>query len=262
MPFFSNDRRLARVSTFWMTYAAGLGTRTSPTLGTSSSVGSTRAGPSPADVAFDPAHNVYLVVHGSAVGGAFIDSDGNPAGGPFAIAQTAAWTQTPSVTWFPSVGAFLVVWHDTRENPNGPKLRGRLVGFDGSAVSFPGGDFAIGADTSYQEVAAALACATHVPECLVVWTKGTTALAAQRIGSSGNLEGPVIDLSPTDWNGDAAVAIAPGGDVYFVTHTLGDSSGASVLLRRFRWARAPASAAPPSSARPQAPGPPSPSGTR
>ncbi|HSA22154.1 MAG TPA: hypothetical protein P5076_11935 [Myxococcota bacterium] len=182
-----------------------------------------------ADVAFDPLHEVYLVVHGNApVGGAFLDSDGSPVGAPFEIPETDAWTQTPSVAWCPAAAGFLVVWHDTRANPDQAELRGRLVALDGGAARMLGPDFGLGGGASYQEVAAAIACATDVPECLVVWTLGTGALTAQRVGAAGALLGPALALSPADWNADPAIALPPGGNAYLVAHSFADATGAAV----------------------------------
>ena len=185
-----------------------------------------------ADVAFDPIHAVYLVVHGSApIGGAFIDSDGNAAGAPFAISQTPSWAQFPSVTWFPAAGAFLVVWHGSDPGTNTPTPRARLVAFDKGAVSFKTPELKVSPAMSYQEVALAVACASPAAECLVVWTTGAV-LTAQRIGVSGALLGGAIALAPgSDWNGDCAASIAPGGSTYVVTHTHADGSGASLWRR-------------------------------
>jgi hypothetical protein len=187
-----------------------------------------------ADVAFDPVHDVYLVVHGSsATGGAFLDADAHPVGAPFQIAETTSWTQAPRAAFAPTTAAFLVAWHDTREDANTSKLRGRVVGWNGAAADMPAADFAISSGATYGEMPPALAYSPSSNVFLVVWhSLPGDDIVARRIDPAGQLLGDdIVITQDPDWQSDAAVAYHPERDEFLVAFS---HAGATTEIRTRR----------------------------
>ncbi len=188
------------------------------------------------DVAYDPDHDVFLVVTGAtAISGTFVDSNGQSLAPPFAVAETDAYTQTPRVAF--GAGKLLVAWHDARLDPNKPEIRARIVGFAGGAPDLQAHDFSVsGGDQSYQEMGAALAYSETSQLFLVVWqaVPGND-LHAQRVDATGSLVGAPIELTADpDWQSGAAAAWSSGSDEFLVTYTYAGAVGAEVRAQRIR----------------------------
>ncbi|MBI4952700.1 MAG: hypothetical protein HY908_11755 [Myxococcales bacterium] len=186
-----------------------------------------------ADVAYDPAHDVYLVVHGNAAtGGAFLDADAQTLGAPFAIADTAAWTQAPRVA-FASSGAALVAWHDTREDPNVARVRARIVRWSGAAAELASPDFPVSSTPSYGEMPPGIGYSPTSDLFLVVWhALPGDDLHALRVTPAGQVLGPETALTTDpDWQSDAAVAWNPERDEFLVAYSHA-GAGAEIRVQR------------------------------
>ncbi|MBI5535824.1 MAG: hypothetical protein HY898_24105 [Deltaproteobacteria bacterium] len=187
------------------------------------------------DVAYDPLHDVYVVVHGNnTIGGAFVSADGAPVGAPFQIQSATAWAQAPRIACEALQGICLVTWHDAREDPNSPRVWARALTYDNGSPKFLGPDFRVNPDPSYQENAAAVAWSAASQEFLVVWQKAAQSdIRAQRVAASGTLLGGEMTISSdADWQGEPAVACSEASNECFIAHTHADAVGAKVVSRR------------------------------
>ncbi|HWB74922.1 MAG TPA: hypothetical protein VG755_08195 [Nannocystaceae bacterium] len=180
-----------------------------------------------ADAAHDPVHDVYLVVNGNvATSGVFVDADGVALGEPFAIAEVA-YTQGQRVAW--GGDAFLAVWHDNRDDPNGARLRARSIAWDGAAPVL-GADVEIGTGTSYSEMPAAIAWSETSQAFLVAWhaVPGDD-IHAQRVAIDGTKIGdPIALTTDADWQSDAGLAWHPERDEFLAVWT---HAGATTEVR-------------------------------
>jgi hypothetical protein len=184
-----------------------------------------------ADAAHDPVGDVYLVVNGNAAtSGAFLDADGVPRGEPFAVAETAAWTQGVRVGF--GGAAFLVAWHDNRDDPNAARLRARSVGWDGAAPVL-GGDVEIGTGATYSEMAPAIAWSDTSAVFLVAWhTAVADDVHAQRVAPDGSrIGGEIVVTNDPDWQSDVGIAWNPALDEWLVAYT---HAGATTEVRARR----------------------------
>lgn len=180
-----------------------------------------------ADAAHDPVRDVYLVVNGNvATSGAFLDADGVALGEPFAIADVA-YTQGQRVAF--GGDAFLVAWHDNRDDPNSARLRARNVAWDGAAPVL-GADVEIGTGASYSEMPPAIAWSQTSQEFLVAWhaVPGDD-IHAQRVASDGTKIGePIVLTADADWQSDAGLAWHPERDEFLAVWT---HAGATTEVR-------------------------------
>lgn len=206
-------------------------------LGDTFEIPSIAGGKRHAGVAYDPTHDVYLVVHGQGdgvVGGAFVSGAGAPVGAPFAVCTTTSWTQSPSVAWFPAAGSFLVAWHDGRiDLSSKTRLWARHVAYAAGAPSMAGPEFQVSVEPSYQETLPAIGCAGALGECLIAWESATgAALLARRVDANGPVGGEIEVAPAGDWNADPSVESAPGGPTWLVTNSFAGGAGAEVHARR------------------------------
>ena len=180
-----------------------------------------------ADAAHDPVHDVYLVVNGNvATSGVFLDADGVALGDPFAIAEVA-YTQGQRVAF--ASDAFLVVWHDNRDDPNAARLRARSIAWDGAAPVL-GADVEIGSGASYSEMPAAIAWSETSQLFVVAWhaVPGDD-IHAQRVASDGTKIGdPIVLTADADWQSDAGLAWHPDRDEFLAVWT---HAGATTEVR-------------------------------
>lgn len=172
-----------------------------------------------ADAAHDPESDAYLVVNGNgAISGSFVAADGASLGSPFAIADTQAWTQGVRVAW--GGDAFLVAWHDNRDDPNAARLRGRIVRWNGSAPAL-GPDVEIGTGTTYSEMPPAIAWSQSSGVYLVAWhTAVADDIHAQRVAPDGTkVGGEIVVTADPDWQSDAGLAWNPWRDEWLAVYT-------------------------------------------
>jgi len=180
-----------------------------------------------ADAANDPIGDVYLVVNGNAaISGSFVDASGVALDEPFAIAQTDAYTQGVRVAF--GGDAFLVAWHDNREDPDSARLRARSVAWTGMPVL--GADVEIGTGATYSEMPPAIAWSTTSSMFLVAWHSAVADdIHAQRVASDGSrIGGEIIVTNDVDWQSDVGLAWNPELDEWLVAYT---HAGATTEVR-------------------------------
>ena len=122
------------------TGAAAQASREGPSFAAAGNWGTVRL----PDVAFDTANGVYLTVSGNLTKGRFVRQDGAPLGAQFDVPTVGSHNQTARAAYSPT-GRFLVVWYDTRVNPNAYQVWGRLVRYAAGGAPLFGRDFFIGA---------------------------------------------------------------------------------------------------------------------
>lgn len=180
-----------------------------------------------ADVAHDPSTDVYLQVNGNvATGGTFLAGDATILTDPFPIADTTAYTQGVRVAFGSS--AFLVAWHDNRDNPNAARLRARRVQYTDAPQLGP--DVAISTNETYSEMPPAIAWSAESNTYLVAWhTVANDDIHAQRVDADGTSIGPPIAITADpDWQSDAGIASNPDRDEWLVVYT---HAGATTEVR-------------------------------
>lgn len=179
------------------------------------------------DLAFDGAHDVYLVVSGQQpIEGRFVSGAGQPLGTPFRVSPSAGVIAS-RVDYSPAANAFVVTWLD--EGGSGAAddaITARLVRYNGSGgPEFLSGEIFVGRNgvAKHTESAPSLACATASTECLITWAQWAAPwnVHAQRLdAASGALLGPEITVAATDhWEALPSVAYNSAQNEYFVVHT-------------------------------------------
>lgn len=184
------------------------------------------------DAAYDPSHDVYLIVHGnSATGGAFVDADAAPVGAPFAIADGSAWTQGSRVAYADKSATFLAAWNDNREGS--PKPRARTVRWTGSQVEL-GNDFALSTENAYQEMGPGIGYSAVSDVFLVAWHRTPNDdIVAARVSAAGQLmSGEIVITQDSDWQSDAAIAWSPDQNQFLVGYSHAAAAGAEIRVQR------------------------------
>jgi hypothetical protein len=196
------------------------------------------------DVAYDSTNGVYLVVHGNGyggIGGAFVSADGVPIGGPFPIAGTAAFVQTPRVSYAPGADVFLVTWLDTRLDPNRSSVWGRIIRYSGGGPAYISGDILISTAPggAHSEMGPAVEYSTGSGLFLVAWMQygpsagGTFDIRAQLVTTAGQLAGGEIPVTlDTRWQAQPSIAYNPDRDEFMVVFGLSASDGEYAAGRR------------------------------
>lgn len=188
------------------------------------------------DVAHDSVHDVYAIVNGNAATSiSLVNADGTSLGAPQAVAQTTAWTQGQSITFGDADTGFLVAWHDTRENPNLAKPRGRLVKTDGTNIVFAGDDFALDGDASFGEAPPGSAFSTTQKTFLVAWqAQPGDDIHARLVNGSGPLGNELVVTNDPDWQSDVSVAYNPERDEFLLAWTHAGGGPAEVRAQRVK----------------------------
>ena len=186
-------------------------------------------------VAYDATANQYLVVwrdtrnavtRGHDIYGLRVGTDGKRIGKDFRISgvNATAYENDPAVAFNPTVGQFLVVWQDGRnEATRGADTYGRRIGADGKPI---GGDFRIsGGNATGHEFGAAVAYNAATNQYLVVWsdtrnqaTRGWD-IYGRRVGANGKPVGWDVRISgkdATDWEAAPDVAYNSTANEYLV----------------------------------------------
>ena len=174
------------------------------------------------DAAFDPANGVYLTVSGNLTHGRFVTSDGVPLGVQFDVPTVGSHNQAARVAYSPDLGGFLVVWYDTRVNPNLYQVWGRLVrmGPNGAPL-FTGPDFFIGAPTGggNAELGIDVGYATGSKRFLVAYHQLSPLhdIIAQLVDNSGGLiAGPLPLEVDGHYQREPSIAYSPATDAFMV----------------------------------------------
>ena len=175
------------------------------------------------DVAYDAYHGVYLTVSGNNAGGRFVSMNGDPLGAQFALSNSPTHNQSARVTYSPDLHGFLVVWYDTRVNPNLYQVWGRLVRYGaGGTPQFLTNDFFIGAPAggANGELGMDVAYSYASKRFLVAYNQigpPTADIVAQMVDNGGNLIGGPLALSlDNHWQREPSVAYDTRNDAFMV----------------------------------------------
>ncbi|MFI5078614.1 MAG: hypothetical protein ACHQRO_14800, partial [Vicinamibacteria bacterium] len=200
------------------TGAAAQASREGPSFAASGGWGTVRL----PDVAYDAAHGVYMAVSGNNTVGRFVGMNGDPVGGQFSVSTSPTHNQSARVAYSPDLEGFLVVWYDTRVNPNQYQVWGRIVRFDGAGPQFLTGDFFIGAPTggANGELGIDVSYAFTSKRFLVAYNQigpPTADIVAQLVDTLGNLVGGPQPLSLDDhWQREPSIAYDARYDNFMV----------------------------------------------
>jgi hypothetical protein len=194
-------------------------------------------------VAYDATASQYLVVWrdtrnaatwGHDIYGLRVGADGKRIGKDFRIsgAKATSSEHNPAVAFNSTVGQFLVVWEDGRDDATrGVDIYGRRVAANGTRV---GGDFRVsGSNATGHEFGAAVAYNPVATQYLVSWsdtrsqaTRGWD-IYGRRVAANGTRVGGDFRISgkdATDWEGTPDVAYNSTANEYLVAWRDGRSS--------------------------------------
>jgi hypothetical protein len=179
------------------------------------------------DVAYDPLHDVYLVVAGQQpIEGRFVSASGQPLGSTFRVSPSAG-TIASRVDYNRVTDTFVVTWIDEGGSGAGDDaitaLLLRYNGAGGATVLTGEMFFGRNGVGKHTESAPSVACATNSAECLVTWAQWAAPwnVIGQRIdAATGAPIGPEIPVGATgDWEALPSVAYNSAQNEYFVVHT-------------------------------------------
>lgn len=204
---------------------------------TTSHPGATRGN----DTAYDPVHNVYLVVGAQGLlRGVFTNEAGVPLTGQFAISNGVNYSQYPRAIYSPDIGGggFLVVWHSGDLANGANQVHARTVSYSSGNVVL-GADVPLGISSplgSWWEAAPAAAFSTTSHTFLVTWqTFATYTIVGQRVSTSGQPVGsPFVVSALPDGARDPGVAWNPATDEFGVSFSGWDGGGSKVSFARVR----------------------------
>jgi hypothetical protein len=166
--------------------------------------------------AFDSVNQVYLVTqNGSPVTGQFLDKNGTPIGGAFAIASPAegsfiSWSQI-AFGGPPSDPTFLVTY--TAVVGSQHLKSGRLIRYRGGAAEVSAPSFIVNTNGQWQaaEKAQSVWFGDHFIAATRVVIGGIAQPVVQRFEMSGAVSAPVSLGDSLDFEGSATLACAPSG---------------------------------------------------
>jgi len=158
------------------------------------------------DIAYDPQHDVYLVVAGyERLWGIFVDSLGNPVGPRFSIRpndNAGHFAETPRISYSPDVadgaGGFLVTWIH-RETAASPRaVRARIVAYPDRLVGSEGVVWE-GFTSSHGAYEPHVAYSRTSRQFMAVWyvfglTSASSGVHARPIGLDAQPSGPALHL--------------------------------------------------------------------
>ncbi len=178
-------------------------------------------------VAYDPLHNIYLVVsvYGD-VNGQFVSADGEAIGSQFTI-LSGAFSHYPQVEFSPNAnggqGGFLVSWHQSRL-PSGATPWVRMVYYAGATPPTMTAPVELTAEGSWWEASAQMAYSTISNEFLVAW-QSAAGVRAWRISPAGAKLGDQIFVNnPAIYARDPSVAYNPATNQFLVVYAGADTS--------------------------------------
>jgi hypothetical protein len=196
------------------------------------------------DVAYDPAHKVYLVVAGyGAIYGVFVNTTGDPVSGVFRIGSAdpgGAFGHYPRTEFSPDAnngqGGFLVTWHQNGE------VHAVMAAYPSGVISAEQnlGDMTQGG--SRGGIGTGLAYSPKYKRFLVTWTSLLWGIQARFVDASGAPTGPVLALVPPGSSQFPAVAWNPSTDEFGLAYAGWGGGGAFVVFQRLRFDGAAAAA--------------------
>jgi hypothetical protein len=178
------------------------------------------------DVAYDPLHNVYLVVSGQQpIEGRFVDSAGNPLGASFRVSPSTG-VIAARIDFNRTANAFIVTWIDEGARVATDDVIGaRLLRWNGSGPEFISGELSLGGNgvAKHTESAPSVACTTNSNECLVTWAQWANPwdVWGQRVdaGTGALVGGPIPIGTGGNWDALPSIAFNSSQNEYFVVHT-------------------------------------------
>ena len=185
------------------------------------------------DVAYDSAHDQFLVVHGHGyIEGLLTNGSGGVLKSLVINADAVAgiYAQNPRVAYSPDVnngaGGYLVTWHSSVSN-DFAQVHARLVSADGTPL---GADLVLSTDAvakglgSFWTMGAAVAYSSASKEFLVAWMGHYTTsndIFYNRVSAAGAVLQAVPTLATAgsgDWERDPAVAYNPDLNEFYVAY--------------------------------------------
>src|SRR5688572_15533171 len=148
------------------------------------------------DAAYDPVHNVYLVIGAyGPVSGVFVNLDGQAVGAPFTISGGAGHSNFARAHYSPQLGGFMVTW-SSEDSATSLTVRTRAVTYPGSLV----GSENVVSDAGtrpWLEAAPAIAYSSTSQQFLIVWQgyPPSITIKARLIGLNGAGVGSIVELS-------------------------------------------------------------------
>jgi hypothetical protein len=164
--------------------------------------------------AWDPVHNVYLVVGAPSntaqpLVGVFTDVAGDLVAGPFPINRGGVFSQFPWVAYSPNlpngaggVGAFLVTWHENGVMVNGVETPETINYVQTRTVSYPAGAVGaqqslVGPTGSFWLTAPMVKYSSISNIYFLAWRGMDTMLWGARLDGNGTLIGSPFRIVPT-----------------------------------------------------------------
>jgi hypothetical protein len=186
------------------------------------------------DIAYDPHHDVYLVVAGvERLHGVFVDRFGTPLGGEFSIRpddNAGHYAETPRVVYSADVndgaGGFLVTWIHREAIASTRTIRARIVAYPNRLVGSEGvvwdaGDVPAG---SYGAHALHVAYSQTSRQFLAVWSVSaphpvSNGIRARPIGPDAQVKGPVVQVATN--GGSNSVVWHPSLNEFAISYAAG-----------------------------------------
>ncbi len=192
------------------------------------------------DTAYDPAHDVFLVVVGNGpIYGVFVNSAGTPVSTGFAVMDgSLGWGHFPRAEYSPHVnngaGGFLVSWHHNIGPVN--YVFARVVSVDTPGFLTSGiqqvSDGQQGG--TWWETGPAMAYSTTSHRFLVAWRTIQYGIQGRFVDANGTPIGGVMALENPGGSRDPAVAWNAATDEFGLISTGWSSTSALAAFRRIR----------------------------
>lgn len=194
-------------STLFLVALTAVGSLMAPSRATAqlSSVGSVNALPIAGisvvlgtDTAYDPIHQVYLVImaYGKAYG-QWVNSSGAAVGAPFRIgnSDSCPWGNYPRAAFSPDAnsgqGGFLVTWHQQSSCPSGSdRVNAQIVAYPNGPIS---AQQVLSSSTSYSNQGPAVAYSKTSQRFLVVWN-ASFKIEGRGVGNDGMPITPAVTI--------------------------------------------------------------------
>ena len=196
------------------------------------------------DTAYDPVHDVYLLVvaHGP-VFGVFVNSAGVPVTAPFTIFDGSGdrFAHFPRAEYSPHVsngvggsGGFLVTWNHNEGRPN--YVFGRTVAYTHPARVVSGIQLIADGEQGgvWHETGPAMAYSTSSGRFLVAWRTLHYGIRGRFVDPNGNPQGVPMQLENAGGSRDPGLAWNPTTNDFGLVYTGFNDSGGFTAFRRIR----------------------------
>jgi hypothetical protein len=195
------------------------------------------------DTAYDPAHDVFLLVGGNGpIYGIFVNAAGQPVSTGFTIMDgSLGWGHFPRAEYSPHVsngaggqGGFLVTWHHNVGAPN--YVFGRVVSFDAPGRLVSGIQMISDGEQggSWWETGAAMAYSPTSRRFLVAWRTVGYGIRGRFVDTAGTPIGVAMQFENAGGSRDPALAWNPATDEFGLVSTGFGGTSAYAAFRRVR----------------------------